>query len=73
MSPSATVDASLWIDGNGEVLGTTHTRRNEVTGEWKFVVGFYTPDRGKPVELRAHLKRGREALSETWSYILPAG
>ena len=27
--------------------------------------------RGKPVELRAHLKRGNEVLSETWSYILP--
>jgi periplasmic glucans biosynthesis protein len=34
-------------------------------------VRFRRLDRAKPVELRAHLHRGSEVLSETWSYILP--
>lgn len=42
-----------------------HTRRNEVTGGWRCVVRFRRLDRGKWVELRAHLHRGSEALSET--------
>jgi glucans biosynthesis protein len=70
MPSGATVDASLWIDGNGEIVEKS-TRRNEVTGGWRFVVRFRRLDRAKPVELRAHLNRGKEVLSETWSYILP--
>jgi periplasmic glucans biosynthesis protein len=66
----ANVDVALWIDANGEVL-ERYTRRNEVTGGWRFVVRFRRVDGGKPVELRASLNSGREVLSETWSYILP--
>ena len=46
-------------------------RRNEATGGWRFVVRFRRLDKAKPVELRAHLVRGKEILTETWSYILP--
>jgi glucans biosynthesis protein len=67
---TATVDVALWTDANGEVL-ERHTRRNEATGGWRFVVRLRRVDGGKPVELRAHVKRGDEVLSETWSYILP--
>jgi glucans biosynthesis protein len=72
MPPTATVDAHLSIDANGEIL-ERHTRRNEVTGGWRVVVRFRRNNDGKPVELRAHLKKGDEVLSETWSYILPPG
>ena len=70
LPPMATVDTAVWVDGNGEML-EKHTRRNDVTGGWRFVVRFRRVDKAKPVELRAHLVRGKEILSETWSYILP--
>jgi glucans biosynthesis protein len=70
MPATSTVDTALWIDANGEVL-ERHTRRNEVTGGWRFVVRLRRVDGGKPVELRAQLKNGNEVLSETWSYVLP--
>ena len=62
--------ATVWIDGNGELVEKS-TRRNEVTGGYRFVVRFRRLDKAKPVELRAHLVRGKEILTETWSYILP--
>ena len=71
MPSTAIVDTTSWVDANGEVL-ERRTERNGITGGWRFVVRFRRLDRGKPVELRAHLHRGSEVLSETWSYILPA-
>jgi periplasmic glucans biosynthesis protein len=67
---NAGVDAALWIDGNGEVL-EKRTQRNEATGGYRFTVRLRRIDKTKPVELRANLLRGKEILSETWSYILP--
>jgi periplasmic glucans biosynthesis protein len=70
LPPNAAVDVALWVDANGEVL-ERQARRNEVTGGWRFAVRVRRLDANKPVELRAHLNSGGEALSETWSYILP--
>ena len=67
---NAVVDTTSSVDANGEVL-ERRTERNGITGGWRFVVRFRRLDRAKPVELRAHLHRGSEVLSETWSYILP--
>jgi glucans biosynthesis protein len=67
---TAPVEAAVSIDTNGEIL-ERHTRRNDATGGWRFVVRFRRVDRAKPVELRAHLQQANEVLSETWSYILP--
>jgi glucans biosynthesis protein len=67
---TAIVDTTSWADANAEIL-ERRTQRNAITGGWRFVVRFRRLDRGKPVELRAHLHRGNEVLSETWSYILP--
>lgn len=38
------------------------------TGSW-WVTFNVTPEGNEPVELRACLRRGRDALSETWSYV----
>jgi glucans biosynthesis protein len=65
------VDAVVSIDGNGEIL-ERHTVRNDVTGGRRLVMRVRRLDRGKPLELRAHLKHGHEIVSETWSYIVPA-
>jgi len=68
---AADVNLALWIDANGEVL-ERHMHRNEVTGGWRSVVRFRRIDRAKPLELRAQLIHDNKAVSETWSYILPA-
>jgi glucans biosynthesis protein len=72
MPPTATIDAIVSIDNNGEIL-ERHLSRNEVTGGWRFVVRFRRIGGGRPVELRAYLASGNEVMSETWSYILPPG
>jgi len=68
---TADVNLALWVDANGEVL-ERHTRRNDATGGWRSVVRFRRLDRAKPLELRAQLTHDNKAVSETWSYILPA-
>ena len=72
MAVIAKVEENLWIDANGELL-EHDTYRNEVTGGWRLTVRFRRLDESKPVELRGSLRREGETLSETWSYILPAG
>ena len=61
----------VWADSNAEM----HERnlfRNRSNGTWRMTVRFKRVDASKPVELRAYLQRQRQAVSETWSYILPA-
>jgi glucans biosynthesis protein len=70
MPATAKIDASLWVDANGEIL-ERQTMRNEVTGGQRVVLRVRRIDGNKPVELRAHLVTGNEVLSEIWSYILP--
>jgi periplasmic glucans biosynthesis protein len=68
---TAKIDATVWVDGNGEIL-ERQTMRNEVTGGRRLVLRVRRIDAGKPVELRAHLvNANNETLSETWSYVLP--
>jgi glucans biosynthesis protein len=43
--------------------------RNPVTGGWRLVLQLKPPD-DDPVELRAFLRHGANAVSETWSYLL---
>jgi glucans biosynthesis protein len=43
--------------------------RNPATGGWRLVLQVKPPD-DDPVELRAFLRHGADAVTETWSYIL---
>jgi len=43
--------------------------RNPVTGGWRLVLQVKSPD-DDPVELRAFLRHGADAVTETWSYLL---
>jgi glucans biosynthesis protein len=70
LPPNTPADVVAWIDPNGELL-EKRSQRNEATGGYRLTVRFRRIDKAKPVELRAHLVRGKEVLSETWSYILP--
>jgi glucans biosynthesis protein len=65
----AKVEAVVSADGNGRILDV-NAWPNEVTGGWRSTLRVRRVDDGKPVELRAFLRSGGNAISETWSYIL---
>jgi len=58
------------VADNGEILGS-RLIRNEVTGGWRLLLQVRQIDPKKAIELRAVLRDAHNALSETWSYILP--
>ncbi|HET6757302.1 MAG TPA: glucan biosynthesis protein G [Burkholderiales bacterium] len=70
LAEGARVESMVWADGNGKILGH-NTYRNEASGGWRTVIRLRRVDDDKPVELRAHLRSGNRALSESWNYILP--
>lgn len=53
---------------NAEITELT-AARNEVSGGWRIAFQVKPTDE-YPVELRAYLRYGDEAISETWSYLL---
>ena len=62
--PEAVVDAT-----GGRVTGTPTVVRNHEAGTWR--VSFdaqRTPEGEDPLEMRLHLRRGEDALTETWVY-----
>ena len=66
----AAIEADVWADANGQIL-ETRVERNTVNGRVRLVVRVRRNDDQKAVEMRAFLRSGNEAISETWSYILP--
>ncbi len=67
----AKIEGVVSADANGQIV-ERNAYRNEVTGGWRLSVRLRRQDDSKPVELRAFLRSGSDALSETWSYPLPA-
>jgi glucans biosynthesis protein len=70
MAADAKLEGIVSVDSNAELL-ERNAYRNEVTEGWRVTLRFRRRDDSKPVELRASLRNSTEALSETWSYILP--
>ncbi len=52
----------------GEVL-EQQVEKNPVTGGWRLIFQM-RPHTDAPIELRAFLTKGKDALTETWSYVL---
>lgn len=69
LPPGTEVEADLALTNGVRQLVVVHP--NEVRGGWRLVVQAKRSDKEKPMELRAHLRRGEQTLSETWSYIVP--
>ena len=69
LPPGAEIDADLALTNGVRQFLVVHP--NEVRGGWRLVVQAKRTDKEKPMELRAHLRRGGQALSETWSYRRP--
>jgi glucans biosynthesis protein len=70
LEPDAKVEAVVAVDANGQIV-ERNSYRVDNNGAWRMTVRVRRVDDAKPVELRAYLRSGNSALSETWSYILP--
>ena len=70
LAADAKVEAIITADANGKVL-ETNAYSNTVTGGWRMAIRLRRSDDKKPVELRGYLQSNNNALTETWSYILP--
>jgi glucans biosynthesis protein len=65
--PAETVLQGVVTVGGGELL-EQQVVKNPVNGQWRLTFQV-RPQGGNPVEMRAFLRRGEEALTETWSYV----
>ncbi len=54
--------------GEGAVLTGVNTQRNGNDNSWRLAFELKPDGTGRPVELRAFLRKGDDVLSETWSY-----
>jgi len=70
LSPDAKLEGVVTVDTNGQLLENT-LYRNVVTGHWRQALRVRRNDNDKSIELRSFLRSGNNAVSETWSYILP--
>jgi periplasmic glucans biosynthesis protein len=66
--PAAPVKAVISVGQDGQLL-QQNIYKNEVTGGWRLTFQVRQP-KDKPLELRAFLRRDKDVLSETWSYLL---
>lgn len=71
--PAETVLRAMITVGSGkemqEELLEQHLTKNPVTGGWRLAFQV-RPKNSAPVELRAFLQKGDDALTETWSYVV---
>ncbi len=64
-------DVAAVVSGNDNVRNLrAHAFPNLGRGGWRVSLEFERIDKAQPVELRAYLRQGENALSETWSYAL---
>lgn len=66
----AAVEAVATV-GSGARLVEAHAYRNPVNGTWRMTLRVDRPQTTQPLELRAFLRHGAHALTETWTSILP--
>ena len=57
--------------GPGARVTEVRTWRHPNSG-WRMQLRVLRSDRNQPIELRAYLRRGRDALTETWAALVPA-
>jgi glucans biosynthesis protein len=67
--PADTVLQGVVTVGEGGELAEQQVGKNPVNGTWRLTFQVRAPG-GNPVEMRAFLRQGEEALTETWSYVL---
>jgi periplasmic glucans biosynthesis protein len=68
LKADARLEQVVWV-GDGAKLNHASLQKNPLNGTWRLAFTVRPDGTGRPVELRAYLKRGDEALTETWSYL----
>ncbi len=61
--------AKIVTVGEGAKLNHASLQKNPVNGTWRVAFTVRPDGSGRPVELRCHLQRGPDTLTETWSYL----
>lgn len=69
LAPDADVKAIASAGPNGRVLEAI-VHRNEATGHWRMSLKGRRLDPAQPLELRAFLQHGADALTETWTVLI---
>ncbi len=54
--------------GEGATFVGVNAQRNANDNSWRLAFEIKPDGSGKPVELRAFLRKGEDVVSETWSY-----
>ncbi|HWH84997.1 MAG TPA: glucan biosynthesis protein G [Burkholderiaceae bacterium] len=70
LKPEARPEPFIDLGGNAQ-LKERNLFLNRVTGAWRMTVRVKRDDAAKPIEMRAQIRDGGRALTETWSYIVP--
>jgi periplasmic glucans biosynthesis protein len=71
LPPDTAPVAGLWV-GDGSELIANDLRRNPAAGGWRLYLQVRRHEPTRPLELRAVLRDGERAVSESWAYALPA-
>lgn len=64
------VEGTVTVDSNASVVSNL-AHHHDLTNGARLVPHIRRNDKAKPVEMRAFVRSGSRALSETWSYVLP--
>jgi glucans biosynthesis protein len=70
LPPDARVEAVVTPVANAQLV-ETNAYRHEAAGAWRMTVRFKRNDARQPTELRAFLRSGSHALTETWTSLIP--
>lgn len=70
LGSDAQVSANITVGESGRLVEATQfVEKNPQTGGWRVVFEVQPRTPHAPVEMRVFLQRGKEVLSETWSYL----
>jgi glucans biosynthesis protein len=70
LPPDAELEAVVTAVANAQVL-ETNAYRNDAAGGWRMTLRIRRLDPAQPTELRAFLRSGQHALTETWTSLIP--
>jgi glucans biosynthesis protein len=65
------IEAVVTVGANARLL-ERNAYRNDVRGGWRMTVRVQRLHPAQPVELRAYLRQQQNALTETWTHVIPA-
>jgi glucans biosynthesis protein len=67
----AEVQAVVTVGANARLL-ESNAYRNDARGGWRMTLRVQRLLSAQPVELRAFLRQEQQALTETWTQVIPA-